>query len=35
MFGDMDGGYRHQLYVVNSVHTRTTIQWARWAPYVE
>jgi hypothetical protein len=27
-FGDMDIGYRHELYIVNSVHTQTSIQWA-------
>jgi len=27
-FGDMDGGYRHELNIVNSVHNQTSMQWA-------
>jgi len=34
-FGDMDGGHRHELYIVNSVHTQTSIQWALGAPSLE
>jgi len=26
-FGVKDGGYRLELYIVNSVHTQTSIQW--------
>jgi hypothetical protein len=26
-FGVKDGGYRHELYIVNSLHTQTSIQW--------
>ena len=27
-FGDMDGGCRHELNIVNSVHNQTSMQWA-------
>ena len=34
-FGVEDGGYRHELYIVNSVHTQASIQLALWAPSPE